>query len=381
MILSASRRTDIPNYYMDWFLHRIREGYVDVRNPMTPHQISRIALSPSVVDCIVFWTKNPENMLPHLGELAAYPYYIDQLWPGYRTQSARQKGPPDPHLSGPLFQNRQRAGRLAVRSDLSQPAVHRFLPFGRLFGNCQASAWVYGKGGHQLDRSLCKNKTQYGRAFPVSAGGGYTVLYDRTDGPNRPRERHDDRELCGVLRPTGGGCPTRKLHRPSPDRADHRLSPPRRQRPQPTRSVRVCREHRHRRLSHLPERMQLLLRQFQPGKSRRHRPALCGTCAPFVRNGWATGSNYGTACPFPQRHAAPFGVGGHLLRNRDFLLAGARHERQPMPLFKAPAHTSMQETHYPKLDKSRWIVYSRPVNGTGELIHRLRGSCELRPIT
>lgn len=76
MILSASRRTDIPNYYMDWFLHRIREGYVDVRNPINPHQISRIALSPSVVDCIVFWTKNPENMLPHLGELAAYPYYV-----------------------------------------------------------------------------------------------------------------------------------------------------------------------------------------------------------------------------------------------------------------------------------------------------------------
>ena len=50
MILSASRRTDIPNYYMDWFLHRIREGYVDVRNPINPHQISRIALSPSVVD-------------------------------------------------------------------------------------------------------------------------------------------------------------------------------------------------------------------------------------------------------------------------------------------------------------------------------------------
>ncbi len=49
---------------------------MDVRNPINPHQISRISLSPSVVDCIVFWTKNPENMLPHLGELAAYPYYV-----------------------------------------------------------------------------------------------------------------------------------------------------------------------------------------------------------------------------------------------------------------------------------------------------------------
>ena len=76
MILSASRRTDIPNYYIDWFLHRVQEGFVYVRNPINPHQISRISLSPSVVDCIVFWPKNPENMLPHLGELAAYPYYV-----------------------------------------------------------------------------------------------------------------------------------------------------------------------------------------------------------------------------------------------------------------------------------------------------------------
>lgn len=83
MILSASRRTDIPNYYMEWFLHRIREGYAYVRNPMNPHQISRISLSPSVVDCVVFWTKNPENMLPHLEALEAYPYYVQFTLTGY----------------------------------------------------------------------------------------------------------------------------------------------------------------------------------------------------------------------------------------------------------------------------------------------------------
>ena len=56
MILSVSRRTDIPNYYADWFYNRIREGFVYVRNPMNAHQISRIDLSREVVDCIVFWT-------------------------------------------------------------------------------------------------------------------------------------------------------------------------------------------------------------------------------------------------------------------------------------------------------------------------------------
>ena len=42
MILSASRRTDIPNYYSEWFVNRIKEGFLYVRNPMNVHQISRI---------------------------------------------------------------------------------------------------------------------------------------------------------------------------------------------------------------------------------------------------------------------------------------------------------------------------------------------------
>lgn len=83
MILSASRRTDIPNYYSEWFYNRIKEGFVYVRNPMNPHQVSRVCLSPEVVDCIVFWTKNPEPMLGRLGELSAYNYYFQFTLTGY----------------------------------------------------------------------------------------------------------------------------------------------------------------------------------------------------------------------------------------------------------------------------------------------------------
>ena len=53
MIISASRRTDIPTYYSKWFLNRVRAGYVYVRNPMNAHQISRVSLLPDVVDGIV----------------------------------------------------------------------------------------------------------------------------------------------------------------------------------------------------------------------------------------------------------------------------------------------------------------------------------------
>lgn len=83
MILSVSRRTDIPNYYSEWFFRRIKEGFLYVRNPMNPHQISKIIITPEVVDCIVFWTKNPEPMLGRLEELASYNYYFQFTLTGY----------------------------------------------------------------------------------------------------------------------------------------------------------------------------------------------------------------------------------------------------------------------------------------------------------
>lgn len=83
MILSVSRRSDIPNYYAEWFLNRIKEGYLYVRNPINAHQVSKIILSPEVVDCIVFWTKNPAPLLPRLDELAAYPYYFQFTLTGF----------------------------------------------------------------------------------------------------------------------------------------------------------------------------------------------------------------------------------------------------------------------------------------------------------
>ncbi len=83
MILSVSRRTDVPAYYSEWFINRIKEGFLCVRNPMNPHQVSRIELSPEVVDCIVFWTKNPLPMFHRLKELKDYTYYFQFTLTGY----------------------------------------------------------------------------------------------------------------------------------------------------------------------------------------------------------------------------------------------------------------------------------------------------------
>lgn len=85
VIISASRRTDIPAFYSEWFLNRIRDGYVLVRNPMNIHQVSRIRLSPDVVDCIVFWTKNPKPMVQRLEELKDYNFYFQFTLNSYAT--------------------------------------------------------------------------------------------------------------------------------------------------------------------------------------------------------------------------------------------------------------------------------------------------------
>ena len=76
MILQTGLRTDIPAFYTPWFLRRLEEGFVLVRNPYNPSQVTRYRLAPDVVDCIGFCTKNPAPMLPHLDKLASF----GQMW-------------------------------------------------------------------------------------------------------------------------------------------------------------------------------------------------------------------------------------------------------------------------------------------------------------
>jgi hypothetical protein len=88
MIISASRRTDIPAFYAQWFIKRIRAGYCTVPNPFNSRQISRISLLPEDVDVIVFWTRNPRPLLPYLDELGqrGFRYYFQYTLLGYPAQ-------------------------------------------------------------------------------------------------------------------------------------------------------------------------------------------------------------------------------------------------------------------------------------------------------
>lgn len=103
MIISASRRTDIPTYYSEWFFNRIKERYVLVRNPVNIHQISRIDLNPDVVDGIVFWTKNPTPMLNKLDRLKDYAYYFQFTLNSY-GQDIEKSIPSKSNIVIPTFQ-------------------------------------------------------------------------------------------------------------------------------------------------------------------------------------------------------------------------------------------------------------------------------------
>lgn len=89
MIISASRRTDIPAFYSDWFINRINSGYLYVVNPMNRKQISKIQLSPNVVDCIVFWSKNPNPIISKLNYLSNYNYYFQYTITAYDNEIER----------------------------------------------------------------------------------------------------------------------------------------------------------------------------------------------------------------------------------------------------------------------------------------------------
>ena len=79
MIISASRRTDIPAFYSEWLMNRIRAGTVKVKNPFNPTQVREVSLRPGDVDCFVFWTKNPAPMLPELRTLDEMTQLAGQL--------------------------------------------------------------------------------------------------------------------------------------------------------------------------------------------------------------------------------------------------------------------------------------------------------------
>lgn len=89
MIVSASRRTDIPALFSEWFYNRVKAGFVLLRNPYNFHQVGRVTLTPDKVEGIVFWTKNAAPMLPRIHELEDFKYYFQFTITAYERDIER----------------------------------------------------------------------------------------------------------------------------------------------------------------------------------------------------------------------------------------------------------------------------------------------------
>lgn len=97
MIISASRRTDIPAFYSEWFSNRVEEGFLLTRNPFNANQISRVSLNPCDVDAIIFWTRNSSHIFRHLNDFdkKGLQYYFQYTITGYPRNI--EKAVPKPH--------------------------------------------------------------------------------------------------------------------------------------------------------------------------------------------------------------------------------------------------------------------------------------------
>ena len=109
IILSASRATDLPAFYADWFMNRIRAGYFKWINPFNADQVQYVSTSKARV--IVFWSKNPLPMLSHLDELdrRGFLYYFQFTINDYDVEGYE---PHVPRLARRIETFRQLAGRI-----------------------------------------------------------------------------------------------------------------------------------------------------------------------------------------------------------------------------------------------------------------------------
>ncbi len=69
LIISASRRTDVPAFFTPWWMYRVRGGRVLVRNPRNPNHVIEVSLRPEDVIAVVYWSRDYGRLLPNLPEL------------------------------------------------------------------------------------------------------------------------------------------------------------------------------------------------------------------------------------------------------------------------------------------------------------------------
>jgi hypothetical protein len=129
LIISASRRCDIPRFRFDWFLQRLEAGYVDIVNPFNAAQTRRVSLRPEDVECFVFWTRDPRSLFAMPDQ---YAFYTMITLTGY-PEILEPNIPPPEEIIQAMKAMSQKLGRKRViwrydpvfLSSLTDAAFHR----------------------------------------------------------------------------------------------------------------------------------------------------------------------------------------------------------------------------------------------------------------
>ena len=83
MIISVSRRCDIPRFQFDWFIERLYAGFAEAVNPYNPNQIRRVSLLSEDAEVLVFWTRDPRHILAQAERLGEWRFYVMITLTGY----------------------------------------------------------------------------------------------------------------------------------------------------------------------------------------------------------------------------------------------------------------------------------------------------------
>jgi hypothetical protein len=132
MIISASRRCDIPRFHFDWFLQRLELGYVDVTNPFNAAQVRRVSLKPEDAEFLVFWTRDPRALFAESARLDQYSFYTMITMTGY-PEILEPNVPPAEEIIRAMKAMSEKWGRRRVIwrydpiffSDITDTAFHR----------------------------------------------------------------------------------------------------------------------------------------------------------------------------------------------------------------------------------------------------------------
>ena len=119
VVLSASRATDVPAFYADWFMRRLRAGFFRWANPFNAAQVQTVSVAKT--RAIVFWTKDPAGIEPHLDELdrRELHYYFQYTLNDYEAEGLEPGLPP---LAARIASFRRLADRLGVPELLDRAA-------------------------------------------------------------------------------------------------------------------------------------------------------------------------------------------------------------------------------------------------------------------